>query len=71
MSSYKGFSKASKDFNRLKPKNVRTIATPKGELIMGTLPDGRTIILRNCSSGKPTIEIQTTTGKSIIEVKYN
>ncbi|MHC8514731.1 hypothetical protein [Sporosarcina sp. ITBMC105] len=50
-----GFDKALKDFGSLQPKITKN--TP--ELKVGTLKDGRTVIVRKKSSdGRPTIEIQ-------------
>ena len=58
------------DFARLKPTNIRTTINGEGEAItIGTLSDGRTIILRACSEdGRPTLELQI--GKLRTKVRY-
>ena len=59
------FSDAQRDFNKLKPSNVKKI--DKG--LVGTLKDGRVVNVRNDSSDtRPTLEIRR--GKKSIKVRY-
>jgi len=61
-----GKAEADKDFDNLKPKDVKPI--PGGRT--GTLPDGRSVNVRDRSTdGRPTLEIQD--GPSRIKVRYN
>lgn len=61
-----GQAEADKDFDNLKPTDVRPI--PGGRV--GTLPGGRRVNVRGSSSdGRPTLEIQD--GKNSIKVRYN
>ena len=60
------YGTANDDFDNLSPTDVRD--NPRGGRI-GTLPDGRKIIVRpNSKEGRPTVEIQN--GKSRIKVRY-
>ncbi|UJW58062.1 LXG domain-containing protein [Bacillus sp. A116_S68] len=60
-----GFNQATNDFNSMGVTNVRDI--PNGKV--GTLPDGRTVNVRNNSSdGRPTLEIFD--GKNSIKIRY-
>ena len=64
-----GISQANLDFDSLKPTNIKNIDEGR----MGTLPDGRTIIVRTKSTdGRPTIEIQkkSESGKVISATKF-
>ncbi|WP_205231277.1 hypothetical protein [Azospira oryzae] len=61
------------DFNAMGVKNVRVISTDKGEVRIGSLPDGTTIKLRPSNDGglnRPTIEIVGSNGRKIKEVRY-
>jgi len=61
-----GINEAEKDFSDKNPSDVREI--PGGGKV-GTLPDGRTIIVRPTSTdGRPTLEIQD--GKNRVKVRY-
>jgi RHS repeat-associated protein len=62
-----GFDQANADFDALSPTGVREIG---GGGRLGTLPDGRTVIVRqNSSQGSPTLEVQA--GKNKIKVRYD
>lgn len=52
------------DFKSLNPSNTKTKINPAGEeIIIGILPDGRTVIARpNSRDGRPTLEIQEHNG---------
>jgi hypothetical protein len=61
-----GFDQAAADFDALGLENVQGL---EGGGRMGTLPDGRRVIVRpNSSQGSPTLEIQA--GKNKIKVRY-
>ncbi|MCX7513169.1 RHS repeat domain-containing protein [Frateuria hangzhouensis] len=61
-----GMAEAEKDFRDKNPSGVREL--PGGGTV-GTLPDGRTIIVRPTSTdGRPTLEIQS--GKNKTKVRY-
>lgn len=61
-----GLNAANKEFDSLKPSNVREIEGGR----VGTLPDGRTVNVRSGSSdGRPTLEIQK--GKNKTKFRYN
>ena len=61
-----GKAEADKDFDSLGPKDVKPI--PGGRT--GTLPDGRSVNVRDQSTdGRPTLEIQD--GADRIKVRYN
>lgn len=60
-----GYNQSMDDFNSMGVTNVRDI--PNGKV--GTLPDGRTVNVRNKSSdGRPTLEILD--GKNSIKIRY-
>ncbi|WP_078552216.1 hypothetical protein [Bacillus alkalicellulosilyticus] len=60
-----GYNQAMDDFNNMGVTNIREI--PNGRV--GTLPDGRTVSVRNKSSdGRPTLEIFD--GKNSIKIRY-
>ncbi|WP_088073884.1 T7SS effector LXG polymorphic toxin [Litchfieldia alkalitelluris] len=60
-----GYNQAMDDFNNMGVTNIREI--PNGRV--GTLPDGRTVNVRNKSSdGRPTLEIFD--GKNSIKIRY-
>jgi len=65
-----GMDQANKDFDSLNPTNVKEINTGYGLGRVGTLPDGRQVVVRGGSSGdsKPTLEIQQ--GKNRIKIRY-
>ena len=71
----KGFATTLKDFGSLGLKNVRVITTARGVIRTGKLADGRTVIARAFSKGKPgkpggpTLEIQNG-GKIEIKIRY-
>lgn len=61
-----GIEKANKDFDKMKPKNIKEIKDADGNIVVreGELPDGRTVKVRNKSSdGSPTVEINKTNTK--------
>jgi len=61
-----GFAQAIQDFATL-PSVERTV----GDVKVKSLSDGSTAVLRNLSKdGRPTLEIQATSGKDL-EVRYN
>jgi RHS repeat-associated protein len=62
-----GLAQANKDFDALGVSNVRSL---HGGGRIGTLPDGRTVIVRPSSSagGRPTLEIQR--GQARIKVRF-
>ncbi|WBY08319.1 hypothetical protein PIB19_01975 [Sphingomonas sp. 7/4-4] len=62
-----GIKEANEDFDKSKPNNVSN----KGNGIrVGTLPDGRTIIVRPISKeGRPTVEVRRPNGRGY-EVRY-
>jgi RHS repeat-associated protein len=60
------FETANDDFDNLNPAGVRDLENGGRA---GTLPDGRTVVVRPTSSdGRPTVEIQS--GKNRIKVRY-
>jgi RHS repeat-associated protein len=62
-----GFKQANKDFDSLNPSDVQSYGDGKR---VGTLKDGRTVIVRRGSKeGRPTLEIQK--GKNKIKFRYN
>ncbi|XP_012941368.1 serine/threonine-protein kinase fray2 [Aplysia californica] len=74
------FQTALNDFNAMQPSNIREVTNPTNGIRnrIGTLPDGRTVIARDGSSGEghPTLEIQDYTDSSrrnqyYIKVRYN
>ncbi|QDT65248.1 hypothetical protein V22_24950 [Calycomorphotria hydatis] len=67
-----GFEQAKKDFDSLPLNNKKVIETPDGPVEIGTLPDGRTVKLRNFSTdGRPTLEIRNPSGKRGTEIRYD
>lgn len=71
-----GYKQAVQDFYSLGPKNVKTISTPKGELITGKLSNGHTITARSFSSqgrhhgSRPTLEIRNPSNGRGKEFRY-
>ncbi|MCU7866741.1 MAG: RHS repeat-associated core domain-containing protein, partial [Candidatus Thiodiazotropha sp. (ex Lucinoma borealis)] len=66
-----GFDQANDDFDGLNPDNVRPINTKYGPSRTGTLPDGRSVVVRPGSSdGRPTLEVRKPNGRGH-EVRYN
>jgi len=66
-----GFDQANEDFDALGPSDVQDIDTDFGPGRSGTLPGGRTAVVRPGSKGsanKPTLEIQK--GKKRIKFRY-
>ena len=64
---------ALQDFNRMGLTDLKVIATPKGEVKMGKLPDGSTVKLRPSKDGglsRPTIEVSGRNGRVTHEVRY-
>lgn len=65
-----GFPEAIKDFESLKPSNVREIKNGNTGFI-GDLPDGRTVNVRLGSSDKrPTLEIQNKSRTKYTKIRY-
>ncbi|HGB7107148.1 TPA: RHS repeat-associated core domain-containing protein, partial [Salmonella enterica subsp. enterica serovar Enteritidis] len=61
-----GIDEANKDFDNLSPSDVKDIDNNYVTGRVGTLPDGRTVIVRDGSSdGRPTLEVQS--GKNKIK----
>ncbi|HGB8068126.1 TPA: RHS repeat-associated core domain-containing protein, partial [Salmonella enterica subsp. enterica serovar Enteritidis] len=55
-----GIDEANKDFDNLSPSDVKDIDNNYVTGRVGTLPDGRTVIVRDGSSdGRPTLEVQS------------
>ncbi|HCL5075236.1 TPA: hypothetical protein N2F43_004634, partial [Salmonella enterica] len=53
-----GIDEANKDFDNLSPSDVKDINNNRVTGRVGTLPDGRTVIVRDGSSdGRPTLEV--------------
>ncbi len=69
--SGKGYEKALTDFNHLEPVNTKTIKVSSGgEGMVGTLDDGRKIIVRPTSGeSSPTLEIQFKSRRKI-KIRY-
>ncbi len=71
------YNDAVKDFHSLKPTNVTNVNISSGGTgLKGTLPDGRTVIVRPTSKGaktRPTLEIQggINGGKGLTKVRYD
>jgi hypothetical protein len=66
-----GFDEASTDFENMGVSNVKDVS--KGEKIIkvGTLPDGRSVNVRNDSSdGRPTLEIYDPKTEKSIKIRY-
>jgi hypothetical protein len=62
-----GYDKALEDFHKLNPQNVRYLEHKCSNV--GTLPDGRTVNVREISSeGSPTLEILN--GQNKIKIRY-
>jgi hypothetical protein len=60
-------AEANKDFDKINPSGVRVLPD-RGKI--GTLPDGRTVVVRpNSTDGRPTLEIQS--GKNRVKVRYS
>ncbi len=65
-----GIDEANKDFDNLSPSDVKDINNNRVTGRVGTLPDGRTVIVRDGSSdGRPTLEVQS--GKNKIKFRYD
>ncbi|HFP7194857.1 TPA: RHS repeat-associated core domain-containing protein, partial [Salmonella enterica subsp. enterica serovar Enteritidis] len=65
-----GIDEANKDFDNLSPSDVKDIDNNYVTGRVGTLPDGRTVIVRDGSSdGRPTLEVQS--GKNKIKFRYD
>ena len=69
--SGKGYEKALTDFNHLEPVNTKTIKVSSGgEGMVGTLDDGRKIIVRPTSGeSSPALEIQFKSRRKI-KIRY-
>jgi RHS repeat-associated protein len=69
VSDVKGYDAALKDFNALKPNNVKIYSNGT---IVGDLPDGRTINLHPSTSlkGTPTVEIRDPSIGRSIKIRY-
>ena len=62
------FNQALQDFNSLDLSNIKSIGENK---MMGTLPDGKTIIVRlESTEGYPTLEVQFPNSRRKIKVRY-
>ena len=67
-----GMDQANEDFDSLKPDNVQTHNTPKGQLKTGTLKNGKDVKVRSFSSdGRPTLEIRNPSNGRGTEIRYN
>lgn len=65
-----GIDEANKDLDNLSPSDVKDINNNRVTRRVGTLPDGRTVIVRDGSSdGRPTLEVQS--GKNKIKFRYD
>jgi hypothetical protein len=66
-----GYPSAVKDFENLGPVDIQKIKNKEGWV--GTLPDGRTVIVREQSKeGRPTLEIQQPGNKGkVIKIRYD
>ncbi|WP_083254311.1 DUF637 domain-containing protein, partial [Pandoraea sp. ISTKB] len=61
---------ALSDFLALRPNDVKTVATGRGDLKMGSLDGGETVILRPSKDGRTTIEFQNSSGRTTREIRY-
>ena len=66
------YKEVKEDFYTFKPSNISIKKDAKGkEVIVGTLPDGRTITARESSSDGPaTMEFRSSQTTKIIKVRY-
>ncbi|NML30416.1 hypothetical protein [Paraburkholderia antibiotica] len=58
------------DFASLNPNNVKIVSTGRGDVSIGTLNDGTTVILRPSKDGRTTIEFQNANGRTTKEIRY-
>ncbi|MDF3847998.1 hemagglutinin repeat-containing protein [Achromobacter denitrificans] len=61
---------AANDFSSMKPANVKTVSTSRGDISIGTFGDGSTVILRPSRDGRTTIEFQNPNGRTTREIRY-
>ncbi|WP_211341150.1 hypothetical protein [Paracoccus methylarcula] len=67
-----GTAQANRDFDSLKPNNVKDINTKYGPGKTGTLEDGSKVTVRPGSSdGRPTVEIRNPNSGRGSEIRYN
>ncbi|MFA9466975.1 MAG: RHS repeat-associated core domain-containing protein [Velocimicrobium sp.] len=65
-----GYSKTVKDFNKLKPTNVKEIHTKYGTGYVGTLSDGTKVVARpGSTTGGATLEIKISNSK-VYKIRY-
>lgn len=61
---------AIKDFASLHPGYIRIVSTGRGDVRVGTLDDGSTVILRPSKGGRMTIEFQNSKKRTFREIRY-
>ena len=63
-------STAANDFASLRPVNIKTVSTGRGDVIVGELSDGSIVVLRPSKDGRTTIEFQNSNRRTTKEIRY-